>query len=101
MARETTKWPSNRGPITKIMPSDGCKGDAVPLGGRIVVHFPRSRMSSGECRIEISSDDGLVGRDNVRYPAFDGDTMTITARPGLLGGEGSEANIVWRRAKRP
>ncbi len=31
MARETTKWPSNRGPITKIMPSDGCKGDAVPL----------------------------------------------------------------------
>ncbi len=31
MARETTKWPSNRGPITKIMSSDGCKEDAVPL----------------------------------------------------------------------
>jgi hypothetical protein len=51
--------------------------------------------------IEMSSDDGLVGRDNVRYPALDGDTLTITARPGLLGGEGSEAHIVWRRAKRP
>jgi hypothetical protein len=31
MARETTKWPSKRGPITKIMPSDGCKGGTVPL----------------------------------------------------------------------
>jgi len=31
MARETTKWPSNRGPITKIMSSDGYKGDRVPL----------------------------------------------------------------------
>ena len=26
-----TEWPSKRGPITKIMPSDGCKGDTVPL----------------------------------------------------------------------
>jgi hypothetical protein len=31
MARKMTEWPSKRGPITKIMPSDGCKGDAVPL----------------------------------------------------------------------
>ncbi|MDP7097454.1 MAG: hypothetical protein QF511_02860, partial [Rhodospirillales bacterium] len=27
----TTKWPSTRWPITKIMSSDGCKGDTVPL----------------------------------------------------------------------
>ncbi len=31
MARKMTEWPSKRGPITKIMPSDGCKGDTVPL----------------------------------------------------------------------
>jgi len=31
MTRETTKWPSTRWPITKIMSSDGCKGGTVPL----------------------------------------------------------------------
>ncbi len=31
MARKMTEWPSKRGPITKSMPSDGCKGDTVPL----------------------------------------------------------------------
>ena len=31
MARETTKWPSTRWPITKIMSSDGCDGNRVPL----------------------------------------------------------------------
>ena len=31
MARKMTEWPSKRGPITKIMPSDGCKGDTVSL----------------------------------------------------------------------
>ena len=31
MARETTKWPSTRWPITKIMSSDGCNRNRVPL----------------------------------------------------------------------
>ncbi len=31
MAENLVKWPSKRGPITKIMPSDGCKGDTVPV----------------------------------------------------------------------
>ena len=31
MARKMTEWPSKRGPITKIMPSDGCIGDTVHL----------------------------------------------------------------------
>ena len=31
IARKMTEWPSKRGPITKIMPSDGCIGDTVPL----------------------------------------------------------------------
>jgi hypothetical protein len=31
MARKMTEWPSKRGPIAKIMPSDGCEGGTVPL----------------------------------------------------------------------
>ena len=31
MARKMAEWPSNRGPLTKIRPSEGCKGDAVLL----------------------------------------------------------------------
>ncbi len=31
MAEIMGNWPSNRGPISKIMPSDGCKGDTIPL----------------------------------------------------------------------
>jgi len=31
MARETTKWPSTRWPITKNMSSDSCNGSRVPL----------------------------------------------------------------------
>ena len=30
MAANLGKWPSNRGLIPKIRPSDGCKGDTVP-----------------------------------------------------------------------
>ena len=29
--KKTTKWPSTRWPITKIMSSDGCNGNRVPL----------------------------------------------------------------------
>jgi hypothetical protein len=31
MAENVGKWPSKRGPISKIRPSDGCGRDAVPL----------------------------------------------------------------------
>ena len=31
MAENLGKWPSKRGPITKIMPSDGCKEETIPL----------------------------------------------------------------------
>ena len=30
MARKMTEWPSKRGPITKIMPSDGCRAKFLP-----------------------------------------------------------------------
>ncbi len=38
MAENLGNWPSERGPIPKIRPSDGCGRDAVPLrvsGGTI------------------------------------------------------------------
>ncbi len=31
MAGKVTEWPCNRRPISKIWPSDGCKGDTIPL----------------------------------------------------------------------
>ena len=31
MARKMAEWPSERRPLTKIRPLDGCKGDGVPL----------------------------------------------------------------------
>ena len=31
MAENLVKWPSGRGPISKIRPSDGCGRDTVPL----------------------------------------------------------------------
>ncbi len=40
MAENMGKWPSNRGPISKIMPLDGCKGDAVPLVVEQWYNFP-------------------------------------------------------------
>ncbi len=33
MAENLGKWPSKRGPITQIRPSDGCKRDTVPMAG--------------------------------------------------------------------
>ncbi len=42
MAENPGKWPSNRGPIVKIMPSDGCKGDTGPWrwkGGTISLNL--------------------------------------------------------------
>ncbi len=53
MARKMTEWPSKRGPITKIMPSDGCKGGYSSLGGGPVVRFPRIWMSSGKYRLSM------------------------------------------------
>ncbi len=40
MAENLAKWPSKRGPVTKIMPSDGCGRDAVPLAVERRYDFP-------------------------------------------------------------
>ena len=49
MAENPGTWPSKRGPIAKIVPSDVYKRAAVPFGGGTVVQFLRFRMSSGKC----------------------------------------------------
>ncbi len=41
MAKKLAGWPSKRGPITKIRPSDGCGWDAVPLA------MERANLSAG------------------------------------------------------
>ena len=40
MAEYLGKWPSKRGPISKIRPSDGCGRDAAPLAVERWYDFP-------------------------------------------------------------
>lgn len=40
MADYLDKWPSKRGPISKIRPSDGCGKDAVPTAVERSYDFP-------------------------------------------------------------
>jgi len=40
MARKMTEWPSKRGPISKISPSDDCGKDTVPLAVERPYDFP-------------------------------------------------------------
>ncbi len=40
MARKMTEWPSKRGPISKIRPSDGCGRETVPLVVERWYNFP-------------------------------------------------------------
>ena len=70
MARKMTEWPSKRGPITKIMPSDGCIGDTVPLavgkwslGGGKVVPW---RWESGTISTNL---DGIWGMSDYMPPS--------------------------------
>jgi hypothetical protein len=39
MMKNWAEWPSNRGPITKIMSSDGCKGNSISLAVGQWYHF--------------------------------------------------------------
>ena len=60
MARKMTEWPSKRGPITKIMPSDGCIGGYSSLGGGKVARIPRIWMAYGECRFNVLPQKRLI-----------------------------------------
>ena len=60
MAENPDKWPSKRGPISKIMPSDGCKGDTAPLALGLWYDFH-----------EFGWHLGNVGQDqSLRQPAL-------------------------------
>ena len=54
MARKMTEWPSKRGPITKIMPSDGCIGDTVPLAVGKWYDFHEFRWYMGNVGLSAS-----------------------------------------------
>ncbi len=55
MVGNLAKWPSKRGPISKIRLSNGCGGDAVPLAVERWFDCPEIWMSSGECRYREAS----------------------------------------------
>ena len=56
MARKMTEWPSKRGPITKIMPSDGCIGDTVPLAVGKWYEFHEFGWYMGNVGSDIETD---------------------------------------------
>lgn len=47
--------------------------------------------------IRLSSEAELVGHDQVRQVAYDGETLTLSSSPSLYGGEGTSATLAWRR----
>jgi len=58
MTAKMGNWPSDRGPISKIMPSDGCARDAVPLALERWYDLPEFGGVSG-----IRSVNGSSGLD--------------------------------------
>ena len=75
MARKMTEWPSKRGPITKIMPSDGCIGDTVPW-----------RWESGTISTNLDGiwgmSDGITRSHKTRYT---GRASALPADGPLIG----------------
>ena len=71
IARKMTEWPSKRGPISKIMSSDGCKGDTVPL-----------EMGPGYDFHEVGCHLGNVGLD--KQPDLDLAMLVLTAVERLV-----------------
>ncbi len=81
MARKMTEWPSKRRPITKIMPSDGCKGDIVPLAVGKGYDFPEFGWHLGNVGLGYpiirsfmklsggyGSDPGIIGPGKLSAP---------------------------------
>ena len=61
MARRLTEWPSKRGPIPKIMPSDGCKGDTVPLAVGRLYNFHKFGCHLGNVGLYNPGEDQMIG----------------------------------------
>jgi len=56
MVGNLDKWPSKRGPISKIRPSDGCGRDAVPLAVERWYDFPEFGCHLGNVGIDEAQD---------------------------------------------
>ncbi len=52
MAENLGKWPSKRGPISKIRPSEGCGRDGVPLAVDQWYDFHEFGCHRGKCRMK-------------------------------------------------
>ncbi len=79
MARKMTKWPSKRRPLTKIRPSDGCKGDGVPLVVDQWYDFH-----------EFGCHLGNVGLDRLVAEYIDIESAVATSLSAILNAIGSE-----------
>ena len=60
MAENLGKWPSKRGPISKVRPSDGCARDAVPVAVGQWYNFHEVRGHLGN--VDLDSDDAQLTR---------------------------------------
>ena len=101
MARKMTEWPSKRGPITKIMPSDGCIGDTVPLAvgkwydfhefgwymgnvGHITGGGRGRHVGPRQVGIDIQVEFGRASLDTAQHKVFDGVVADRTQAQGVL-----------------
>ncbi len=59
MAENLDKWPSKRGPISKIRPSDGCGRDAVLLAVERCYDYPEIGGYLGNVGFYAWPEDGI------------------------------------------
>ncbi len=76
MAENQGKWPSNRGLISKIRPSDGCGKDAVPLAVGKSYDFHKFGCHLGNV--------GLSWWARIMAPITDNDGGTAMSRAGSV-----------------
>ena len=48
--------------------------------------------------ITLSSDPELIVTNQVRLVQFEGDRLPLTVPESMIGGPGTRAEIIWRRA---
>ena len=72
MAGKPGKWPSGRGPISKIRPSDGCGRDTVPLAVGQWYDFHSVGCHLGNVGLNVNETRQALGqlREHRRLLAF-------------------------------
>ncbi len=61
MTKNLAKWTSERGPISKIRPADGCGRDAVPLAVERWYDFPEFGGYLGNVGVVMSASIFVTG----------------------------------------